>query len=55
MVGNSCLPSVVAMNEVVKLWMKLDCHFHVGPVLCTDTAVLCSSWRPCSQLGKCEP
>ena len=35
MVCNPCLPSVVPMNEAVRLWMKLDCH-----VLCTDAAVL---------------
>ena len=40
MVGNSCLSSVVPMNEAVRLRVKLDCHVHAGLVLCTDTAVL---------------
>ena len=40
MVGNPCLPSVVPMNEAVKLWMKLHCYVDVSPVLCTDTAVV---------------
>ena len=40
MVGNPCLSSVVPRNEAVRLWMKLDCHVHAGPDLCTDTAVL---------------
>ena len=40
MVGNLCLPSVVPMNEAMRLQMKLDCHLHVGHVHCTDTAVL---------------
>ena len=40
MVGNPCLPSVVPMNEAVRLWKKLDCHVHAGLVLCTDTGVL---------------
>ena len=40
MVGNPCLSSVVPMNEGMRLWMKLDCHIHQGPVLCTATAVL---------------
>ena len=30
MVANPCLPSVVPMNEAVRLWMKLDCHVHVS-------------------------
>ena len=30
MVGNPCLPSVMPMNEVVTLWMKLGCHIHNG-------------------------
>ena len=50
MVGNPCLPSVVSINEAVRLWIKLDCHVHAGPILCTDTAgnssSLGSSWRP---------
>ena len=40
MAGNPCLSSVVPMNETVRLWMKLDCHVHVGPAPCTDPAVL---------------
>ena len=40
MLRNPCLPSVVPMNEAVRLWMKLDCHVHAGPVLYTDTAGL---------------
>ena len=40
MVGNLCLPSVVPMNEAMRLRMKLDCHLHVGCIHCTDTAVL---------------
>ena len=40
MVGNPCLPSVVPMNEAVRLWLKLDCHVRAGPVFCTYTAVL---------------
>ena len=33
--SNPCLPSVVSMNEAVRLyiWMKLDFHVHAGPVL----------------------
>ena len=41
MVGNPCFPSVVPVNEVMRLRMKLDCHFHLCPVLSSDTA--CSS------------
>ena len=41
MVGNPACPSVVPVNEAVRLWMKLDCHVHAGLVLCTDTAVRC--------------
>ena len=37
MVGNPCLPSVVPMNEAVRLWMRLDCYDHAGHFLYTDT------------------
>ena len=49
MVGNPCLLHV-SMNEGVRLWMKLDCHIPVDPVLSTDTSVLhnYTSWRPVS-------
>ena len=40
MVGNPCLPSIVPMNEAVRLWMKLNCHVHACHVLCADTAVV---------------
>ena len=56
MVGNPCLPSVVPMNESVRLWMKLDSHIHGVPFfVLTQQFFITRQQLETSKLGKREP